>query len=115
MSTVILTGLCNILYMAEKKTAARDFFVQLSWVVGLFGKQIPESAPLMHGSGALLRKKREYRGKICRCCINETYHTCLFSTDCMYGIYPAKCARCGEVKNIVIGLRLSGYLKSITK
>lgn len=60
--------------------------------------------------------RRLYGGKICRSCINKTYNTHLLNTDCIYGIlYPSKCAKCGEMKNIVTALRLSGYLKSLAK
>ena len=39
-----------------------------------------------------------YGGKVCRLCINETYNIHLLNTDCIYGMYPAKCAKCGEMK-----------------
>ena len=57
-----------------------------------------------------------YGGNICRQCINKTYNIHLLHTDCKYGLlYPSKCANCGEMKNIVTGLHLRGYLKSMTK
>lgn len=57
--------------------------------------------------------RKLYGGKVCRLCINETYNIHLLNTDCIYGMYPAKCAKCGEMKNIVTDFRLSGYLKSM--
>ena len=60
--------------------------------------------------------RKRYGGNICRQCINQAYKTNLLHTDCKYGLmYPSKCAKCGEMKNIVTGLRLSEYLKSMTK
>lgn len=60
--------------------------------------------------------KKLYGGNVCRQCINKTYKVHLLHTDCVYGLmYPAKCSSCGEMKNIVTGLRISGVLKSLTK
>ena len=51
-------------------------------------------------------------GDLCRRCINRKYHTNLKRTDCLYGIgYPCVCGSCGEVRNIVTGLRLRGKIK----
>ena len=60
--------------------------------------------------------RRLYGGRVCRSCINTTYNIQLLNTDCKYGLlYPSQCVKCGEMKNIVTGLRLSGYIKSIIK
>ena len=45
--------------------------------------------------------RKRYGGNICHQCINESYKTNLLHTDCKYGLmYPSKCAKCGEMKNI---------------
>lgn len=59
------------------------------------------------------RIKKLYGAATCRQCVNKTYNMHLLHTDCRYGmIYPKKCPVCGEVKNIVTGFMLSGYIKS---
>ena len=51
-------------------------------------------------------------GDICRRCINRKHHANLKRSDCLYGIgYPCVCTSCGEVRNIVTGLRLRGKIK----
>ena len=60
--------------------------------------------------------KKLYGGNVCRQCINKTYSIHLLHTDCVYGfMYPAKCACCREMKNIVTGMKLSGVFKSLFK
>ncbi|MBR6400701.1 MAG: hypothetical protein IKS17_05705 [Firmicutes bacterium] len=55
-------------------------------------------------------------GFICRNCINRLYGARLERTDCIYDEpYPRKCARCGEMRNIVTGLTLGGKIKLIGK
>ncbi|MCC8167984.1 MAG: hypothetical protein LIO37_01405 [Clostridiales bacterium] len=44
-------------------------------------------------------------GKTCRQCLNERYHLKLKPTDCIYYGYKYPCIRCGQVGNIVIGIR----------
>ena len=60
---------------------------------------------------------KQFGRNICRRCINKSYNISLLNTDCYYNFpYPQKCPCCNEMKNIVTGFRLSGYLKSmITK
>ena len=41
----------------------------------------------------------------CRSCLNKKYQLNLSSADCHYLIYPQKCHSCGEIKNIVSGIR----------
>lgn len=58
------------------------------------------------------RIKREFGIPICRRCINEEYHAALTPKDCVYGNpFPHKCPRCGETRNIVTDLNLSGKWK----
>lgn len=60
--------------------------------------------------------KKLYGTNVCRQCANKTYDIHLVHTDCQYGlIYPKQCSSCKEVKNIVTGFKLSGYLKSVMK
>ena len=59
------------------------------------------------------RIKADFGRYICRSCINTEYGSHLTTKDCMYGIYPDKCVCCGEMRNIVIGFRLSGSLKML--
>ncbi len=60
--------------------------------------------------------KKRFVSNICRQCINKTYNIHLLHTDCKYGLmYPGLCPVCKEMKNIVTGLRLSGYWKLLTK
>ncbi len=59
---------------------------------------------------------KRFGGNICRQCINVTYDTHLKHFDCLYGTpYPGNCPSCGEMKNIVTGLRFSGFLKLLTR
>ena len=57
--------------------------------------------------------REEYGGELCRRCINEVRGVRIERTDCWYADtpYPTRCARCGELRNIVTALRLSGRLK----
>ena len=48
---------------------------------------------------------------ICRRCINRQYGINLQSRDCKYWHWPTHCAQCGNVRNIVVGLRFSGKWK----
>lgn len=41
----------------------------------------------------------------CRACLNKKYGAELTPGDCSYLMYPAVCTNCGEVKNIVSGVR----------
>ncbi len=60
--------------------------------------------------------KKLYGGNICRQCINKTYKTHLVHTNCQYDqIYASLCPRCNEMKNIVTGFKLSGFLKLLFK
>ena len=53
-----------------------------------------------------------FGGNVCRACLNEAYRVHLEQTDCRYGYpYPARCPRCGEVRNIVTGLRPRAHWK----
>ena len=59
----------------------------------------------------------KYRyGRICRSCINRIYHVKLQQKDCVYGThFLEQCARCGEMKHIVVGFSLSGQRKLFWK
>ena len=60
--------------------------------------------------------KKMYGSPTCRQCVNKTYRVHLLHTDCRYELSsPNKCPRCGEMKNIVTGFMLSGYLKTLFK
>ncbi len=62
------------------------------------------------------RIKKRFGGNVCRQCINKTYHIHLRHKNCIYALpFPALCQCCREMKNIVTGLRFSGYLITITK
>lgn len=50
------------------------------------------------------RIKNEFR-KTCRVCLNQKYGLSLKPKDCQYEGYPHVCHSCGEVKNIVSGIR----------
>ena len=50
-------------------------------------------------------KIKQALGHTCRNCLNEQLHLSLEPEDCYYFMYPAVCSRCGEVKNIVDGVR----------
>ena len=55
---------------------------------------------------------KKYGGNVCRQCINKAFGIHLNHTDCKYDLlYPGKCPGCGEMKNIVTGLRMSGRFK----
>ena len=54
-------------------------------------------------------------GSVCRRCINRKYRVKLEPSDCIYGMYPSPCAVCGDVHNIVIGLRTGGKMKLLFK
>ena len=45
-------------------------------------------------------------GSICRACLNKKYGIRLKTKDCIYEDYPRVCHECGEVKNIVCGIKL---------
>ena len=58
----------------------------------------------------------KFGGNICRQCINKKYNIHLIHKDCRYDIiYPSLCPKCNEMKNIVTGFQLSGYLKLLFK
>ena len=63
------------------------------------------------------RKIIKVYGRVsCRQCVNRLYGIHLLHTDCRYEMpYPAVCPGCREMKNIVTGFRLRGYLKSMFK
>ena len=42
----------------------------------------------------------------CRRCINDTLGIHFTHEDCEYWDFPERCRKCGEVKNIVTGIRL---------
>ncbi len=57
--------------------------------------------------------RKQFGGNVCRQCINKEYGIHLLHTDCQYGMmYPGKCPCCGDMKNIVTGIKLSGFFKS---
>lgn len=47
----------------------------------------------------------------CRQCINEIYGLNLTRKDVLIYMYPKKCSRCGQVKNIVYGAAGMGKWK----
>lgn len=49
--------------------------------------------------------------RYCRQCINHELGISLRTEDCGYAIYPNKCQRCGEMKNIVESLRWNAQYK----
>ncbi len=56
--------------------------------------------------------QKNFCGNLCRRCINMEYGTRLLPKDCLYDEpYPYMCRRCGEVRSIVCGFRLSGKIK----
>ncbi len=60
--------------------------------------------------------KKRFGGCVCRQCINKTYKLHLIHQNCIYGLmYPAQCPNCMEMKNIVTGLKLSGFFKLLFK
>ena len=60
--------------------------------------------------------QKRFGGNVCRQCINETYDLHLLHTDCRYDHpYPSLCPNCRQMKNIVTGLQLSGFMKLLTK
>lgn len=73
----------------------------------------------MKGSASPMTLKQlhdHYGSDLCRGCINSLCHAELERNDCLYGnIYPERCDHCGEMRNIVKGLRLSGKLKLLLK
>ena len=55
-------------------------------------------------------------GRMCRTCINQHYNVKLNRKDCIYNEpYPALCEGCGNMKYIVMGLRLMGKIKMLFK
>ena len=59
---------------------------------------------------------RKAGGPVCRRCICRQYDVDLKREDCVYAYpFPQTCAVCGEYRNIVTGLRLSGRLKLLLK
>lgn len=60
--------------------------------------------------------REKYGSNICRKCINQEYGTDLRPFDCEYANpFPSLCVCCGEPKNIVTGLKLTGRLKLLWK
>lgn len=49
-------------------------------------------------------KEREF-GRSCRRCINDVNALSLKTEDCVYLPYPAVCAHCAQMQNIVIDVR----------
>ena len=47
--------------------------------------------------------------------INDSFRSHLRHTDCFYSLFPDVCSVCGQMRNIIVGLRLSGKLKMLTK
>ena len=65
---------------------------------------------------SLKKIRKRFGSYICRQCINKAYGIHILHQDCDYElIYPKQCPSCGELKNIVTGLTLKGYLKSLFK
>ncbi len=59
---------------------------------------------------------KQFGGYVCRRCLNDFYNVHLLHSDCEYkSMYPGKCPRCQEMKNIVTGLKFSGFIKLLTK
>ncbi|MBQ9197290.1 MAG: hypothetical protein IJ157_08600 [Clostridia bacterium] len=58
---------------------------------------------------------RRRHGLLCRSCINRYYHVHLRRSECIYLDHQDQCASCGEVKNIVRGVKLKGALKLLMK
>jgi len=56
----------------------------------------------------------QYGDNICRRCINKRFHVDLQQEDCLYG-YMYKCPGCKQGRQIVVGLTLSGKLKTLLK
>ena len=48
---------------------------------------------------------------LCRRCINRQYGVNLKPRDCKYWAWQTPCAQCGNVHNIVVGLRFTGKWK----
>ena len=60
--------------------------------------------------------QKQYGRDICRRCINQLFGVHLKHKDCRYGVpYPQRCRACGEMRNIVTGLRMTGKLKLFGK
>lgn len=49
--------------------------------------------------------------QLCRQCINVRTGARLRRRDCKYWHYPTPCAGCGQVRNIVTGVTLTGRWK----
>ena len=54
--------------------------------------------------------KKEFHG-YCRRCINERLGIHYVHKDCEYWEFPETCVKCGEVKNIVVGIRFFSRMK----
>ena len=53
---------------------------------------------------------------VCRRCINREFGVDLNPEDCTYeNPFPELCSNCGEIRNIVTGLRLRGKIKLLFK
>ena len=50
-------------------------------------------------------------GHLCRTCLNDKYRIGLSPKDCRYSMYPAQCASCGAVKNIVEEVSAKKHLR----
>ena len=62
-----------------------------------------------------IRKIRtRFGGPICRRCINKEYHYHLTRKDCRYGDVIL-CPCCREEHHAVIGLKISGRLKTLIR
>lgn len=57
--------------------------------------------------------KLKMANRYCRKCINEQLGTELSTEDCCYAIYPNKCQKCGDIRNIVEGLHWNAWYKVV--
>lgn len=57
--------------------------------------------------------KQRMANRYCRKCINEQLGTDLSTEDCCYAIYPNKCQKCGDMRNIVESLHWSARHKIV--
>ena len=59
---------------------------------------------------------QQYGGCLCRRCLNRELSAALRPRDCKYGYpLPALCPGCGEQRNIVTDLRVTGRLKLLVR
>lgn len=58
---------------------------------------------------------KNYRGNICRNCLNRKLGTSLERKDCIYDLYPHECWSCRELRNIVVDLTMKTKVKLLFK